>query len=131
MLPTVRWKSKRGKWIPCICDEGVWRTEGIVPHLFNVVPVVHWAEGSLCSGLTRGMLLAGGTSNSLSFAMNLFNRDFLLAGGLEWLALHTVHLNLGARASGVIKQEAGCSLLMVWTFWITHTFAPSLNQTTV
>lgn len=41
----------------------------------------------------------GGTSSSSSFAMNLFNRDFLLAGGLEWSALHPGQLTLGARAS--------------------------------
>ena len=100
MLPTVRWKLNRGKWIPCIFYEGIWRTEGIVPRLFNVVSTVHWAEESLCSGLTRGMLLAGGTSSNLSFAMNLFNRDFHLDGGLEWLVSHRGHLTLGARASG-------------------------------
>jgi len=68
------------------------------------------------------------TSSSLSFAMNLFNRDFLLAGGLESSALHPGYLTVGARASGAIKQEAGCSLLMVWTLWITHTFASALNS---
>jgi len=38
-------------------------------------------QKKVCSELTRGMLLAGGTSSSLSFAMDAFNRDFLVAGG--------------------------------------------------